>query len=284
MNARHAAQIGLCNPPSFIPFSNDDLKKNSLNAYQAISLQEMDDVVLMDRVDTKYVFSEELLSKVLETLKKHYVVLEIDGRHVSKYKTLYYDSPDFQLFQKHHSGANYCYKVRSRLYVETDLSFLEVKQKTKRKRTIKTRFSTSFFSTQLNDLERSFIREQIPQRPENLEPKVWNDFSRITLVSKGRNERLTIDTDIRFRNHQESVGLGGLIVAEVKQSSHSRKSQFMLLMRQMGIRPTGFSKYCLGVSLLYPQVKHNNFKPKKLLAEKIMKGKPLNERLFNIYY
>lgn len=33
----------------------------------------------------------------------------------------------------------------------------------------------------------------------------------------------------------------------------------------------GFSKYCIGVSLLYPAVKHNRFKPKLQLINKLMK-------------
>jgi hypothetical protein len=30
-------------------------------------------------------------------------------------------------------------------------------------------------------------------------------------------------------------------------------------MRQHLIRPSGFSKYCVGASLLYPALKHNRF-------------------------
>ena len=38
-------------------------------------------------------------------------------------------------------------------------------------------------------------------------------------------------------------------------------SAFVREMRALGVRPTGFSKYCIGVSMLYPEVKHNRFKP-----------------------
>ena len=43
-------------------------------------------------------------------------------------------------------------------------------------------------------------------------------------------------------------------------------------MRALGIRSTGFSKYCIGIALLYPQVKHNNFKPILRLLDKLTGG------------
>jgi hypothetical protein len=43
-------------------------------------------------------------------------------------------------------------------------------------------------------------------------------------------------------------------------------------MRAQKIRPQGFSKYSLGVAMLYEQVKKNALKPKRLWLEKMMKG------------
>ena len=37
--------------------------------------------------------------------------------------------------------------------------------------------------------------------------------------------------------------------------------EFIRQMRASGVRATRFSKYCIGVSMLYPEIKHNNFKP-----------------------
>lgn len=43
-------------------------------------------------------------------------------------------------------------------------------------------------------------------------------------------------------------------------------------MRDARIRKTGFSKYCIGVSLLYPTIKHNNFKAHQRLLQKLVHG------------
>ena len=38
------------------------------------------------------------------------------------------------------------------------------------------------------------------------------------------------------------------------------------------VRDTSFSKYCMGVSLLYPDVKHNKFKAKQRLVARLAQG------------
>ena len=63
-----------------------------------------------------------------------------------------------------------------------------------------------------------------------------------------------------------------LVIAEVKQPSRVCPSPFMALMRQQGIRKASFSKYCVGVSLLHPEVKHNKFKKTHRLVAKLMQG------------
>jgi len=68
------------------------------------------------------------------------------------------------------------------------------------------------------------------------------------------------------------VGLPGVAIAEVKQEGFDRQSDFIQQMRGMGVRPSGFSKYCMGVASLYDEVKKNNFKPQMLQVGKLMQG------------
>ena len=84
----------------------------------------------------------------------------------------------------------------------------------------------------------------------------------LPLVAVDRPERVTIDTGLWFSTSAGSVGLGHLSVAEVKQERIDRTSLVMARLRELGVRPGGFSKYCMGVSLLVPGVKHNRFKPR----------------------
>jgi hypothetical protein len=104
---------------------NQDIQ--TLHLFEGISLSEMDSVKLMNRTDTKFVFKRTLLSDLLVELKSKYRVLSIEGHLISSYKTLYFDTKDFRLYQDHHNKKGIRFKVWIRNYVESKLFFLEIK-------------------------------------------------------------------------------------------------------------------------------------------------------------
>ncbi len=240
-----------------------------LAPFEPIGLAQMDAVALLDRTDTKYVMQTGQLFAALAALNTDYWVLEIDGVRLHPYRTLYFDTADFALYMRHHAGREQRFKVRSRQYVDSQRSFLEVKVKTHKDRTSKRRIETCDLVTWWTPEARSFVGATIPLDAGALEPKLWNSFSRVTLVSKHEPERLTLDLDLRFDDGRQSIGLPGVAIAEVKQEGINRRSDFVRQMRAMAIHTTGFSKYCVGTALLYPAVKHNNFKDKLRLVEKL---------------
>lgn len=164
-----------------------------LNNFTPISLKEMDRVKLQNRVDTKFVFETKLLPKILTDIKDDYAVLEIKGLRYNNYKTLYFDTEALTCYLQHHNGKANRYKIRFRNYVESKLNFLEIKLKNNKGRTIKFRTQTDSIETDLSDQSKSFIRESTFFNGEELMPVLWNNFTRITLVNKTINERLTID-------------------------------------------------------------------------------------------
>lgn len=260
--------------------SKIDLKKpvrfmnveRALQQYSSITLEEMDSVKLLNRVDTKYVFPANLLLPVLATLQSEYRVLVINGRCLNRYRTLYFDTPDFRLFNLHVNGNAERYKVRSREYIDTQESFLEVKHKNRKNRTIKQRLEMQHPSFEVDDEAEGWLEEVYPFNPAQLEAKIWITFTRVTLVNPSRCERVTVDLDIRFFNTESSSSLENVAVAEVKMDAQNSESPFKIQMRNLHIHQNGFSKYCLGTSLLYNQVKKNALKPKLLWIEKISKG------------
>ena len=249
-----------------------------LRRFEAISLSEMSAVALQDRVDTKFVMREAQLYNALATLTRQYRVLDIRGVRLNHYRTLYFDTADFALFQQHHTGRRDRYKVRTRSYVDSHLSFLEVKHKVRQNRTVKNRIATPGLLTEVTPEADAFLNDYLPFDPETLEPKLWNEYTRITLVNRQENERLTLDLRLRFSGYEDSfaagrsVDLPGMAIAEVKRDGFSRHSDFVGRMRELGVRPTGFSKYCAGVAMLFEEVKHNNFKPKMRLVEKLIEA------------
>ena len=252
--------------------ANRDELTTLLTPFEPILLSQMNDVALLSRVEVKYVLPMQTLAHVLNGLQEVYSVLVVENQRLSRYRTLYFDTPDFALYQRHHAGARNRYKVRAREYEDSKHAFLEVKHKTHKNRTVKSRIQTPELVTELNQRSASFLQERCPYQVDELLPCLWNKYMRITLVNKTQKERVTLDLDLRFAWQAQQVTLPGVVVAEVKQAGLAHTSDFMRLMRENHIRSTGFSKYCVGVSLLYPTVKHNNFKAKQRLVAKLMQG------------
>ena len=100
-----------------------------LESFDPITLKESQDVELMRRTDTKFVFQASLLLNILADLAQTYDVLDVDGLRMQRYKTRYYDTPDFEFFHQHHNGQRDRFKSRVRSYLDTEHDFLEVKRK-----------------------------------------------------------------------------------------------------------------------------------------------------------
>lgn len=242
--------------------------KNKLSDFDSISLAEMDSVKLMDRTDTKFVFRQEKLPFILEQLNTEYRILEINGSRISRYESLYFDTPSFKLYHEHQRGKLNRYKVRFRKYIDSELNFFEVKLKNNKGRTIKDRIKQSIVPNAIQDKAATLLAEKTKLNASDLEPKIWVNYSRITLVNKHSPERLTIDINLHFKNSEQVAYIDNLVIAEVKQSK-SKASPFIKLMKQNHIIQGSISKYCYGIITLFDKIKHNNFKPKLVPIKKI---------------
>jgi hypothetical protein len=98
-----------------------------LHEFESISLDEMDRVKLMNRVDTKFAFSFRELLDFLPQLVADYFVLEINGIRTPRYESLYFDDDALSFYNDHHNGRMNRFKVRIRNYVDSSLYFLEIK-------------------------------------------------------------------------------------------------------------------------------------------------------------
>ena len=249
-----------------------DQMEELIQAYAPVSLQEIDTLALLNRVDTKYLLSYTQLAVVLRNLRDNYQILAIGERRIHNYWTLYYDTQDFMLYHAHVTGRAHIYKVRSREYLDTRLSYLEIKHKDPKRRTDKIRLPIEHTCQCLEGECCQFLRDYLPCPAVDLGPALWNTFRRITLVSRSDLERLTIDLDLCFFNPHRSLSLDGVAITEVKQEKLARSSAFVALMRRLGVRRTGFSKYCYGVSQTCSTVKPNTQKRKSLMIDKLQPG------------
>jgi hypothetical protein len=162
------------------------------------------------------------------------------------------------------------HKVRYRLYESTGESFLEIKKKTNKNRTIKWRIENSSEPKSPDAEAARFIGEYIPFCLPDLHPVLVNGFNRITLVGKACKERVTLDYNIAFSSPEgRNSGFAFLAIAELKREKISCISPFGIIMKSMGIRPGSFSKYCMGSALINDMPRINMLKHNLLLINKI---------------
>ena len=240
----------------------------NLSSFDKISLDEMNGVSLMKRVDTKFILTESQLLKVFSKIQKDYKVLEIDNERLMQYSTLYFDTQNKKCFKEHHNGKLNRYKIRMRKYLVSDLCFLEVKKKNNLGVTNKTRRQIKDFETILSSDSKEFIyNSQINDLL--LEPALYNNFNRITLVNKNYPERVTIDTNLSFKSADKEKIFDNLVVIEIKQEGKRLNTVMNKALKLMSILPTNFSKYCLGITNTFDNIKSNRFKEINLKINKL---------------
>ncbi len=221
----------------------------------------MDGVKLMNRIDTKFTFHISQLPALLADLKTDYKCLRFNNELSNFYSTLYFDTEQFHLYQKHHNGQLNRHKVRHRTYSNSGLAYLEVKLKTNKNLTIKTRIKSPLMLNGFNEETFSFLKKELPFNPLHLKPVVWVNYTRMTLVSKTASERVTLDINLEVKNTNSKYELNNLVIAEVKQEG-KQNSVFITQAKKHQLRKSAISKYCFAILLTQPNVKKNNFKEK----------------------
>ncbi len=247
---------------------NSELK-NTINLIDSISLKEMDEVRLLDRTDTKYVININQLPSIINEIKNDYYILTIDDKKVFGYESLYFDTTDLKMFTAHHNGKLNRFKIRKREYTDSKLNFLEIKIKTNKGRTIKERICNEELSKSLSPRAKEFIVANSPFEPDKLHGQIYTLFNRFTLVNKLKNERVTIDFDLKFKNGTNSESIPFIAIIEAKQNKFNKGSKLIETLKKNKILPSGFSKYAYGTAILNVDIKRNNFKPKLLKLKKL---------------
>lgn len=255
---------------------------NSLDVWRTmptITLEEMRSVKLMNRIDTKYVLSEREVITLLERAKSEgYRVQIIGDVRACRYDTLYYDTAERDMYITHHNRQLSRQKIRTRTYMESGVSFLEIKNKSNRGRTKKRRAEiahSEMLNFGNNDSAMSFYAENARYPHNAISPALSTCFVRITLVNPKLTERLTIDLALRYKDMRSDTeaSIPGMAIVELKQDGNIQSST-KLMMRDMHIAPLKVSKYCLGTTLTVEGIKSNRFKAKvRDIEKRLQKGR-----------
>ncbi len=237
-----------------------------------ITLEEMSGIKLMNRTDTKFVASIGQLHSFLLAVQGKYYIQEINGKRIASYHTTYFDTDDYQMYRMHHCGRTIREKIRVRTYMDSDDTFFEIKNKNNHGRTKKKRISIEALETMHEEYDSiiPFMDKHAWYRIEEVSPVIENWFNRITLVNFGKTERLTIDFNLHFHHLKSDKRdeLKRVAIIELKRDGNV-SSPALDIIRELRIKRSGFSKYCIGSAMTNDSLKRNNFKERLTMIEKI---------------
>lgn len=246
-----------------------------LNRMAPITLQQMEGVKLMNRIDSKYLTDRATLTQLLERIADQYYVQHNEDIILAKYHTLYFDTKNLAMYIAHHNKILNRQKIRVRTYLTSNTTFFELKRKNNRGRTKKKRIEIpieNFENCLTLEAVDKFLHKRSRYQREELIPTLENSFTRITLVDKSMHERITIDSNITFINRQTHLnyGIEPLVVIEVKREMGAAPSPINIGIRDLRIKPCRMSKYCIGTALTNPKAKQNRWKQKIHYINKII--------------
>lgn len=238
-----------------------------LSRFGGLSLDELDRrASLLDRMENKYLIRSGQFGAVLRDLPGAFDVLVIGGRAVFTYETIYFDTADFQAYHEHLQGKRRRFKIRTRRYVDSELVYLEVKLKGARGRTVKKRMRCSLDDHgRVSSEGTRFVRKTFESvYGERFEapyfPRLGMLYRRLTLVGTAAPERVTVDFGFQFAGAggARAVAPEDVVIVEVK--SERGRGVADQVMRDHQVRGGSCSKYCVGLNLIRPNLRHNQFK------------------------
>lgn len=239
-----------------------------LNNFGIVDNNLLSDSMLINRVDSKFFFHKNDIKDIILQIANDYSIIDYGHGLINNYLTEYYDTEDFLFYLNHHNKKNNRLKLRFRSYINSEIDYFEIKRK-KNGKTLKDR--KKLLKNNLDNQIENFKSKH--NFEVEIETKLFTQFNRITFVNNSKTERVTLDFNLNFFIDDTKSNLSDICVLELKQERLNRNSNLFSILRNKNIRKSKFSKYFVGVNLLYPNIKNNAFKETKLKLDKMnLKG------------
>ena len=226
-----------------------------------ITLEQLNEQAeLLTRTDRKYIVDDGLLDRLLSSNGNRLAMLDIAGRREFAYESVYFDTTDLRLYRDAATSRRSRFKVRIRVYCDTEVAVLEVKAKDGRGRTTKSRLEYDVDDRErLTVAGRRFIDELagVPGVSAALRPSLTTRYQRSTLVDLVPGSRYTVDRGLVCTEPcGTSVGLDEVIIETKSDGSASVLDRWLW---QHGIRPVRISKYCTALAAMRPELPANKW-------------------------
>jgi hypothetical protein len=220
------------------------------------------EAALQTRVDRKYLLTPDQFEDLARRIGRTFRVLDIGGRRVFGYESVYFDTGALDLFRAHRQGRRRRYKARVRTYLDSGACMFEVKLKGRRGETVKHRLpyrleDRARLNTEATEFLGRLLSQEYGEALPDLEPAVTTSYSRVTLVDLEAGARLTCDVDLVCSRGTRRAQGSDMILVESK--CHSDGSVADAALREMGVRSISISKYCVAVALLHRTMAANRW-------------------------
>jgi hypothetical protein len=264
-----------------------------LTGLDTIDLGELTErASLLTRIDRKYLLPRSELDAVLADLDSGVRVLDINGVRSSAYESVYFDTPELTSFLMAAHPRRRRFKIRTRTYVDSAQSYLEVKTRGGRGVTVKDRLPYApsdrarlttegrrYTDTVLDDAAITGAHGH------DLMPTLTTGYLRTTLFIPESSSRATIDTGLSWATVPHRTAADQLVaersvpersvpgrdapqrrldrpqLAIVETKSGSRASAVDRILWAHGHRPATMSKYGTGMAALHRDLPGNKWAP-----------------------
>jgi len=249
-----------------------------LTGLDTIDLAELTErASLLTRIDRKYVLPRSELDAVLGDLDPAVRVLDIDGVRSSAYESVYFDTPELTSFLMAAHPRRRRFKIRTRTYVDSAQSYLEVKTRGGRGVTVKDRLPYALddratLTTEGRQYTDTVLDEADIEgaQGQDLVPTLMTRYLRTTLFVPESSSRATIDTGLSWamlagrrsaRPAAQERRLDRPRLAIVETKSGARASAVDRILWAHGHRPATISKYGTGMAALRSDLPANKWAP-----------------------
>lgn len=220
---------------------------------------------LQTRVDRKYVVPLALLNEVLDGVDDDARVVEIDGVRGLGYQSVYFDTHDLRSYWLAEHSRRRRFKIRTRTYLDSSQSYLEVKTRGARRNTVKDRVPYRTEDVRvLTDDGRGYVQAVFTETgvagvdPAALIPVLTTHYTRTTLFLPSSGSRATIDTGLAWElDGGRRLDRPEIAIVETKSGQRASAVDRMLWSR--GHRPAVISKYGTGMAALAPELPANKW-------------------------
>jgi hypothetical protein len=231
--------------------------EDAFGALEPVGLEELDQrAALRRRVDRKFVVPRDELAAVVAAAGDQYQVLEIDGHREFDYESVYLDTPDLRCFRDHVEQVRPRFKIRTRLYRETEACFVEVKVKSADEETTKRQMPHDPSAHGGLDPEsRRFLDDVLEEltgehAPARLAPSLTTRYQRLTLGAVDGGQRVTTDLDVTLAAADGRATRLRDDLALVETKTEEGVGAIDRLLAERGYEPVTISKYRFGVGML----------------------------------